>query len=119
MKLPELTDDRGNQPGAERQLERHGDGPRLGIDQLVDGRQAVVQVVEQGVDVSLERCPGLGEPQHASVPLQQWCTEIPVQPIQRSRDRGLAHIEDVGDLRDRRAVGDLLEPAQGFSVHDS
>ena len=102
-------------PEAEREGQRHDAG--LGVDQLVDGRQAVVEVVDERVDVPLERRAGVRHPQHPPGAPQQRGADLLLEPGERARDTGLAHAEDVADLRDRVAVGDELEPAQRIGVH--
>ena len=94
-----------------------GDDTALGVDELVDGRQAVVEVVDQGVDVPLERRARVRHPQHPPGAAQQRGADLLLEPGQRPGDAGLAHAEDLTDLGHGVAVGDELEPAQRVGVH--
>ena len=106
-----------HQPRPERQLEGDRDRPGLGVDQLVDGREAVVDVVQGGVHVPLEHRAGVRGPQHPPAPQQERRADLLLEPRQRPRDARLADHVQLGHLGDGGPVGDELEPAQGLDVH--
>ena len=115
--LPEGADHLRDEPGAEAQREGEGGHPTLGVDDLVDRCQSVIQVVDKAVDVALEGRPGVRHPQHPTGPTQQRGADLLLQPGEGPRDPRLAHAEDVADLGHRVAVGDELEPPQRCRVH--
>ena len=102
-------------PEAEGEGQRHDAG--LGVDELAHGREAVVEVVDERVDVPLERRPRVRHPQHPAGATQQRRADLLLQPGQGPRDARLAHAEDLADLGHRVPVGDELEPAQCIRVH--
>ena len=51
---PEGADEVGHQPGAQRLLEGQGHGAGLGLDELADRGDSVVELVQQRVNVPLE-----------------------------------------------------------------
>ena len=117
MVTAEGVDEVRHQPGPQGQLERDRDRPGLRVDQLVDRREAVVQVVEGGVDVPLEHRSGVGGPQHPTAAQQQRRAHLLLEPRQGAGDAGLADLVELGHLGDGRAVRHQLEPAQGLHVH--
>ncbi len=121
MVAPESGDDGGDEPGAERELEGDADQAPLGVDELGDGGEAVVEVDDERVDVPLEGRSGVGEPENSPRAAQQRRPDLPLEPGERSRDGGLAHPVDLAHLGHRHAVGDLLEPAEhiGLHIHDA
>jgi len=81
-----------DQPGPERGLEGQRHGPRLEVDQLVDGGQPVVQLMEHRVDVALERHAGVRETQPAAGPSQQGRSDLALEPGRRPRHAGLRRV---------------------------
>ena len=108
----------GDEPVAERQLERERDGAPFGVEELLDGGDAVVEVVHRRVDVALEELTRLGRAQHAADPLEQGGADLVLQAGEGPGHPGLAHHREVGHLGDRRPVADLLEPVQRLGLHD-
>lgn len=96
---------------------RDGHDARLGVEDLVNRGQTVVDVVDRGIDVALERCPRRRHPQDPALTTQQRRTDLLLQARERARDRRLRHELGLRDLGDRDAVRDLLEPAQHLHVH--
>ena len=117
MVLAERPDQAGHEPAAERDLEGDVDRAGLGVHQLVDGSVAVVERVQQAVDVPLELGAGPGGAQQATVALQQRRADLALETGQRAGHTGLADHVEIGHLRDRHAVRDLLEPAQCLGLH--
>lgn len=115
---PEAAHEVGHEPGAEVGLEGHGDDASLGVEQLLDSGQAVVEVVHHRVDMALERGARPGQAQHAPRALQQRRADLPLESGQRPGDPRLRHHLEVADLGEGHAVGDLLEPAQHLCLHD-
>ena len=91
--------------------------PASGSTSSLDRRQPVVEVVDERVDVPLERRAGVRHPQHPAGAPQQRGADLLLEPGQGPRDAGLAHAEDLAHLRHGVAVGDQLEPAQRIGVH--
>ena len=89
----------------------------VGIDQLTDSGDAVVQLVQERIDVPLEDRARVSHPQRPASAPQQRRAELSFQPGQRSRDARLGDPLEFADLSHGRAVGDLLEPAEGIGVH--
>ena len=114
---PEAADQPGHEPRAQAEREGERDHAALGVDQLVDGGEAVVEGVDQAVDVPLEGDAGVRHPQHPAGAAQQGGTDLLLEAGEGPRDPGLAHTEDVTDLGDRVAVGHELEPAERIGVH--
>ena len=50
--------------------------------------------------------------------MQQRRADVPLEPLQTARHAGLAHLIQLGDLGDGRAVRDLLEEAKDLGVHN-
>ena len=115
---PEAVHQVRHQPGAQRVLEGQRHRPGLRLEQLVDRRDPVVQLVQQGVHVALEHRPGLGHAQDAARALQQRGADLGLQPGQRPGHAGLGHALQLAHLGDRRTVGDLLKPAQRIGIHN-
>jgi hypothetical protein len=106
-----------HQPGAQRMLEGQGHGPGLRFEQLADGGDPVVQLVQHGVDVMLEHRPGVGHAQDAPGPLQQRGADLGLEPGQGPGHPGLGDPLQLAHLGDRGPVGDLLKPAQRIGIH--
>ncbi len=83
---PEGADEVGDEPAAEAQREGEGDHAALGVDELTDRGQPVVEGVDEAVDVLLERDAGVGHPQHPALPVQQRGADLALQPGQGARD---------------------------------
>jgi hypothetical protein len=117
MRGAEAAGQVGDEPGAQRLLEgqRHGAGVR--VDELADGGDAVVEVVQQRVQVRLEHRPGVRHPQRPSGAAQQRGADLRLEPGQGPGDAGLGDRLQLADLGQRGAVGHLLEPAQRVGVH--
>jgi hypothetical protein len=117
MRGAEAAGQVGDEPGAQRLLEgqRHGAGVR--VDELADGGDAVVEVVQQRVQVRLEHRPGVRHPQGPSGAAQQRGADLRLEPGQGPGDAGLGDRLQLADLGQRGAVGHLLEPAQRVGVH--
>jgi len=113
----EAADQIGHQPGAQRVLEGQGHRPGLRFEQLVDGGDPVVQLVQHGVDVVLEHRTGVGHAQDAPGPLQQRGADLGLEPGQGPGHPGLGDPLQLAHLGDRGPVGDLLKPAQRIGVH--
>ena len=84
MLLQEPGRDPGHQPLPERVREGEGHQPRLRVHQLCHLGQAVVELVEHRVHVVLERRPGAGEAQDASLAPQQGGAHLVGEPGQGS-----------------------------------
>jgi len=121
MPGPEAADQVGHEPAAERVLEGQGHGAAVGVEELVHGRDAVVEVVQHGVHVPLEHGAGQRHPQGAPGLAQQRSADLGLEPGQRARHAGLGDRLDLAHLGHRRTVRDLLKPAQriGVKTHDS
>jgi hypothetical protein len=117
MRGAEAAGQVGDEPGAQRLLEgqRHGAGVR--VDELADGGDAVVEVVQQRVQMRLEHRPGVRHPQRPSGAAQQRGADLRLEPGQSPGDAGLGDRLQLADLGQRGAVGHLLEPAQRIGVH--
>jgi len=104
-------------------LSLNGDGKiflqntEIGVEELVHGGDAVVELVQHRVHVPFEHRTGLGQPQSAAVAPQQRRAHLRLQPGQRPRYPGLGDRLQLADLRDRGPVGDLLEPPQRIRIH--
>ena len=117
MRGTEAAGQVGDEPGAQRLLkgQRHGAGVR--VDELADGGDAVVEIVQQRVQVRLEHRPGVRHPQRPARAAQQRRADLLLEPGQGARDPGLGGRLQLADLGHRGAVGHLLEPAQRIGVH--
>ena len=117
MVTAEGIDEVRHQPGPEGQLERDRHRPGLRVDQLVDGREAVIERVQGAVHVPLEHGAGMRRAQHPAAAHQQRRADLLLEPRQRSGHAWLADLVELGHLGDRRPVCHQLEPAQGVEVH--
>ena len=111
----------GDEPGAQGLLEGQRHGASIRVDELADGGDAVVEVMQQRVQVRLEDRPGVRHPQRPTGAAQQRGADLRLEAGQGPRDAGLGDRLDLADLRHGGAVGHLLEPAQrvGVHIHDS
>ena len=78
-----------------------------------------MQPVDDGIGMALEDGTGVGEAQHPPGLDEQRRPHLTLQGHEVARDLGLTDHPEIGHLRDRCPVGDLLEPAQHLSIHDS
>jgi hypothetical protein len=113
----EAADQVGDQPGAQRLLEGQRHRAGIGVDELADGGDAVVQLMQHRVQVRLEDRPGVGHAQRPAGAAQQRRADLRFQPGQGPGDAGLGDRLQLADLGHRGAVGDLLEPAQRVGIH--
>jgi hypothetical protein len=98
-------------------LEGQADHPGLRVDELADGGDAVVQLVQHRVDMSLKRHASPGHPQRTARLAQQRGADLALEAGQRPRDARLGDPLELAHLGHRGAVGDLLEPAQCVRIH--
>ena len=91
MQLPKGAHEIRNQPGAEAERIAQGHNPASRVEQLLDGRNPIVELRHHLVDMRLELGAGMGQAQHPPGTLQQGRPQLLLQPGQGARDAGLAH----------------------------
>jgi hypothetical protein len=114
---PETADQVRHQPGAERLLEGQHHGAGIGVDELADRRDPVVEMVQQRVQVRLEHRARVRHAQRAAAAPQQWRADLRLQPRQCPRHARLRDRLGLADIGHRGPVRHLLEPAQRIRVH--
>ncbi len=107
---PEAGDELGHEPRAEGRLERDDDGARGGVAERGERGNAVVELVQGAVDVSLERRAGLRHPQDTSAAAEQRHADLGLEAGEGAGDPALTDLLEIADLGDGDAVGHLLEP---------
>jgi hypothetical protein len=98
-------------------LEGQHDRAGVGIEQLAQRGDAVVEIVQHRVDVPLEDRAGVGHPQRPTGPVEQRHTDLVFQSGQCPGHAGLGELLKLADLGHRHPVGDLLKPAQRVGIH--
>ena len=91
--------------------------PAVRVDELIDGGDAVVEMVQQRVQVRLEDRPGVRHPERPAGAAQQRRADLRLEAGQGAGDAGLGDRLQLADLGHRGAIGHLLEPAQRVGVH--
>ena len=119
MGHPELPHQGRHQPRAESLLVGERDRPAVGVHELIDVGQGVVQSVDDGVDMLLEHRTRMGEPQHAAGLDEQRRPDLTLQRHEVPGHLRLAHHPEVGDLGHGGPVSHLLKPSQHLGLHDS
>ena len=117
MHRAKAADQIGHEPHSQRWLEGHGDGACLGVDQLGDRGEPVVEFVQHRVDMALEHRARVTHAQRAARATQQRRPDLGLQASEGTRYAGLRDCLEVAHLRHRDAVRDLLEPTQRLDVH--
>src|ERR1035437_10145318 len=107
----------GDEQGAQRLLEGQRDGAGVRVDELADGGDPGVEVMQHRVQVRLEHRPGVRHPQRPARAAQQRRADLLLQPGQRPGHAGLGDRFQLADLGDRGPVGHLLKPAQRIGIH--
>jgi hypothetical protein len=113
----ETADQVRHQPGAERLLEGEHHGAGIGVDELADRGDPVVELVQQRVQVRLEHRARVRHAQRAAAAPQQRRADLRLQPGQRPRHTGLRDRLGLADVGHRGPVRHLLEPPQRIRIH--
>ena len=82
MSRAETSDQVWHEPGTQRVLEGECHGAGVRFDELVDGGDPVVELVQQGIDMPLEYRARVSQPEGTAGPAQQRGADLRLQAPQ-------------------------------------